>query len=190
VNRLVLALVGATCLFGQVRVAVQDGKVIYTRPETDPAFNANGIGWPPKGMDATLWYAYDHLIRTQAELRGVDPVLVKAVIYCESRFHWRATSKAKAKGLMQVMDGTASRMGGTTNVRQLGNWDPIENITLGVEYLSRLQGRYRGNLIKIAAAYNAGEGAVDRHGGVPPFKETQGYVPAVLQMWSRINSGR
>ena len=91
---------------------------------------------------------------------------------------------------MQVMDGTAQRLGGYENPRGLGAYDPIENIRNGVKYLAKLQHRYRGNLIKISAAYNAGEGAVDKYGGIPPFAETRAYVPAVLTTWSSINSGR
>jgi len=171
-------------------VSFDGGRVLYSRPQGDPAYNQNGIGYPPKGVDPGLWYAYDRHIRSMAESKGVDPVLVKAIIYCESRFHWQATSKKKARGLMQVIDTTASSMGGVSDARGLGNYDPIDNIALGITYLAKLQTRYRGNLIKIAAAYNAGEGAVDRHNGIPPYKETKAYVPAVLWMWARMNNGR
>lgn len=180
----------AVALWAQPTVSVEGGRVVYTRCEGDRAFNANGIGYPPKGVDPGLWYAYDRHIKAMAERKGVDPVLVKAIIYCESRFHWQATSKAKARGLMQVIDSTAVRLGGVSNARGLGSYDPIDNISMGVDYLSQLQTRYQGNLIKIAAAYNAGEGAVDRHGGIPPYKETKAYVPAVLWMWAQINQGR
>lgn len=173
----------------QVRVVFQGGRTLYVRHEGDRAFNARGIGRPPKGADVQLWYAYDpYFIRFGREF-GVDPVLAKSAVWAESRFHWRATSRAKAKGLMQLMDGTAADMGGYENQRGLGAYDPIENIRNGMRYLAWLQNRYHGNLIKIVAGYNAGPKAVDKCGGVPPFKETQEYVPAVLSMWSWIDSG-
>ncbi len=184
-----LALTATLAVAGPA-VTLKGGRVCFSRAGNDPAYNAFGIGYPPKGVDRTLWYAYDPHIRAMAEQKGVDPVLVKAIIYCESRFHWRATSKAKARGLMQVIDPTASRLGGASNARGLGNYDPLDNIALGVEYIARLQTRYQGNLFKITAAYNAGEGAVDRHDGIPPYKETKAYVPAVLWMWAQINQGR
>lgn len=179
---LVFSLFAGPALLGQVHVGVDpDGRVIYARAAGDPVFNARGIGRPPKGADPHLWYAYDPYIRQFCLEEGVDPVLAKAVIWNESRFRWRAKSHAGAKGLMQLMPATAKRMG-----HEGDTFSPIENIRAGIRYLALLQTRYRGNLIKVAAAYNAGEGAVDKHGGVPPFKETQGYVPKVLWTWDWI----
>lgn len=186
----ILCLVVQGPLWSQVSVGMDGGRVVYTRPDTDPAFHGVGIGLPPAQADLRLWYAYDAYIRQEAAAQGVDPVLVKALIWCESRFHWRATSGKHARGLMQVMDGTAQALGGVNDTRGLGLYDPIENIRLGVAFLARLQSRYGGNLIKITAAYNAGPGAVDRFGGIPPYQETKAYVPAVLQLWARINAGR
>lgn len=187
---LVLALaVSALPVQAQVRVIYQGGRTIYSRKDGDRAFNPRGIGYPPKGTDVQLWYAYDpYFIRYGKEF-GVDPVLAKSVVWAESRFHWRATSSAHARGLMQVIDPTAAEMGGYQNSRGLGSYDPIENIRNGMRFLAKLQNRYNGNLIKVVAGYNAGPGAVDKYGGVPPYKETQAYVPAVLGMWSRIDSG-
>jgi soluble lytic murein transglycosylase-like protein len=187
---LLVALVALVPAQAQVQVRFEGDRTVYTRPDADPAFNAFGIGYPPKGADRQLWYAYDPYLKRYARERGVDPVLAKAVLWNESRGRWRSTSRAGAKCVMQVMPGTAARFGGYTNVRGLGAYDPIENIEIAVKYLEFLQHRYRGNLIKISAGFNAGEGAVDKYGGVPPFAETRAYVPAVLTTWSSINSGR
>lgn len=176
-------------LSAQVQVCFDGGRTIYYRPDSDRAFNALGIGYPPKGADHKLWYAYDPYIRSYSRAYGVDPVLAKAIIWQESRFRWQATSPKRARGLMQVMDGTAATLGGASNERGLGLYDPIENIRLGICYVSRLQNQFKGNLFKVVAAYNSGPGSVVKHGGIPPYPETQNYVPAVLNMWSRISSG-
>jgi len=170
-------------LSAQVSVLrTQDGRIIYRRATTDQAFKPNGgIGWPPKGADQSLWWAYDPYIIAFCIEEGVDPVLAKSVIWAESRFKWRATSPKKAKGLMQLLGKTAERFGHTGDP-----YDPIANIHAGVRYLAFLQTRFSGNLIKISAAYNAGEGAVEKYGGVPPFRETKNYVPSVLFMWDWI----
>ncbi len=187
--RLVGVVLAAVLAAGSLPLAAQvtvlrttDGRVIYRRAANDPAFKPNGgIGWPPKGADKSLWWVYDPYIMAFCLEEGVDPVLAKSIIWAESRFHWRATSPKKARGLMQLMGGTAQRFG-----HQGDPYDPITNIRSGVRYLATLQTRFQGNLIKIAAAYNAGEGAVEKHGGVPPFRETQNYVPNVLWMWDWI----
>lgn len=177
-------------LAAQVQVGMEGGRVVYRRSEADLAFNPYGIGFPPKHADVRLWYAYDSYIRRFSSAEGVDPVFVKALIWRESRFHWTATSPRHARGLMQVMDGTADSLGGIRDERGLGLYDPIENLRLGIHFVAQLQSRYAGNLIKIAAAYNAGPRAVDRAGGVPHLAETEAYVPAVLSAWAAINAGR
>ena len=100
---------------------------------------------------------------------GVDPLLVHAVIHCESAYNRFAVSPKGAEGLMQLIPETARRMG-------VGNsFDSRQNVEGGVRYLSLLQDRYQ-DLRLVLAAYNAGEGAVDRYGGIPPYAETQEYV--------------
>jgi len=186
VRALLFLAAAAQALCAQVSVSrTPEGQIVYRRRGEDPVFNRYGIGIPPRGTDPELWYAYDPYIRSYAEASGVDPVLAKAIIYCESRFHWKATSRTGARGLMQLMPKTAERMGHAGDP-----YDPIQNIRSGITYLAKLQTRYHGNLIKVAAAYNAGEGAVDRHGGVPPFKETKAYVPSVLYTWDWIQRPR
>jgi soluble lytic murein transglycosylase-like protein len=117
--------------------------------------------------------AYDAEVRAAAREYGVDEAIVRAIIHAESSFNPNALSRVGAQGLMQLMPATAQRFG-------VGNpFDPAQNIRGGVKYLSWLLKRFNGNLTLAAAGYNAGEGAVDRHKGVPPYKETQRYVQRV-----------
>jgi soluble lytic murein transglycosylase-like protein len=100
---------------------------------------------------------------------GVDPLLVHAVIHCESNYNRFAVSPKGAEGLMQLIPETARRFG------VQNSFDSRQNIAGGVRYLSELQGRY-DDLRLVLAAYNAGEKAVDKYGGIPPYAETQEYV--------------
>ncbi|CAK0772242.1 soluble lytic murein transglycosylase [Azospirillaceae bacterium] len=101
---------------------------------------------------------------------GLDPNLVLAVIQVESAYRTNAVSPKEAAGLMQLIPATAERFG-VHNV-----FDPAENIRGGMKYLRWLLAYFQGDVTLALAGYNAGEGAVDRHGGVPPFTETQSYV--------------
>jgi len=115
------------------------------------------------------------MIREAAERHSVSPALVEAIARVESGFNPRAVSHKGARGLMQVMPATGRRFG----VRSDRLFDPEHNLKAGVAYLAWLSKRYRGNLDFIVAAYNAGEGAVDDHGGIPPYRETRNYVRRV-----------
>jgi hypothetical protein len=110
---------------------------------------------------------------------GVDPHLARAIIQAESAFYARARSRAGALGLMQLMPQTAQRFG------VVDPFDPRQNITGGVKYLKWLGDTFEGDLIKVVAAYNAGENAVAKYGGVPPYAETRAYVPKVLNLYSK-----
>ncbi len=121
--------------------------------------------------------AFDDLIWAAARRYGVDPALVKAVVHQESGFNPYAVSRAGAQGLMQLMPGNVARLGLTDA------FDPVQNVDGGVRMLRNLLDRYRGNVPLALAAYNAGPGAVDRHGGIPPIAETQAYVPRVLALY-------
>jgi soluble lytic murein transglycosylase-like protein len=123
--------------------------------------------------------SFDDFITQAAEKYELDPALVKAVVHAESNFTPSAVSKAGAKGLMQLMDATAQRFGVTDS------FDPIQNIEGGAKYLRILLDRYDGNETLALAAYNAGEGSVDRYNGIPPYAETQSYVPKVLSLRNR-----
>ncbi len=105
---------------------------------------------------------------------GVNEKLVSALIKQESGYNPTIVSKAGATGLMQLMPATAESLG----VKDTK--DPVQNVDGGVRYLKSLMKKYNGNLILSLAAYNAGPGAVDKYGGVPPYKETQNYVKNIL----------
>ncbi len=117
--------------------------------------------------------SYQSEIAAAAREFGVDEAIVRAIIHAESSFNPMALSHAGAQGLMQLMPPTARRFGVTDS------YDANQNIRGGVKYLAWLLKRFNGNLTLAAAGYNAGEGAVDRHGGVPPYQETQRYVQRV-----------
>ncbi len=126
-------------------------------------------------IDGARRKAYDKMIKEVAGRHHVDTALVKAVIRAESDFVPQAVSPKGALGLMQLMPATA-RMHGVWRA-----FEPRENVEGGVTHLRYLLDRYNGNLKLALAAYNAGEKAVDSHGGVPPYPETQDYVTSVLR---------
>ncbi|MFC3550127.1 lytic transglycosylase domain-containing protein [Lysobacter cavernae] len=110
---------------------------------------------------------------------GVEEAVVRAIIHAESAYNPNALSRVGAQGLMQLMPATARRFG-VANV-----FDIRQNIRGGVQYLAWLLKRFDGNLVLAAAGYNAGEGAVDKYKGVPPYSETQRYVQRVAQLAER-----
>ena len=118
---------------------------------------------------------YDSHIEDAALRFNLEPALIKAVIHAESLFNYRAVSRAGAQGLMQLMPETAAflQVQDPFNARQ--------NILGGSQFLQYLQGKF-DSLDLVLAAYNAGEGNVRRHGGIPPFRETQGYVKKVNEL--------
>jgi soluble lytic murein transglycosylase-like protein len=126
----------------------------------------------------------EKLVREAAERHRMDPALVRAVIETESNWNPKAYSHRGAGGLMQLIPTTAQRYGA------YDVFDPQQNIDAGVKYLRTLLERYHGNLDLALAAYNAGEGAVDRAHGVPSFRETRDYVQKVQNAYFRPGSGR
>jgi len=128
----------------------------------------------PEITDDPILKSYGDSIQDAAREHDVDPQLIYSVIKIESGGQADAVSHRGAKGLMQLMDGTAAELGVSDSL------DPDENIQGGTKYLSHLLNRYDGDLKKTLAAYNAGPSRVDRHGGVPPIKETQEYVTKVM----------
>lgn len=117
---------------------------------------------------------YDPLVSAAAQRYGLDPAVLHGLIQQESGFDPSSTSGAGAVGLTQLMPGTASSLGVTDPL------DPAQSIDGGAHYLREQLDRFGGDVVKALAAYNAGPGAVQRYGGVPPYAETQDYVKKVL----------
>jgi hypothetical protein len=116
---------------------------------------------------------FDDHIQAAAASHGISEELIRAIIQVESQFDRLAVSTAGARGLMQLMPATARSMG------VADSFDPRQNIFGGARYLKQLLGLYGGDVALTAAAYNAGEGAVAKYNGIPPYRETQGYVRKV-----------
>jgi soluble lytic murein transglycosylase-like protein len=140
-----------------------------------------GRGRPAVSLDRD---GAEKVIREAADRHRIDPALIRAVIATESNFNPGAISRKGARGLMQLDPGTALRYGVTDA------FNPKQNVDAGVRHLKMLLERYSGNLELALAAYNAGEGAVDRHRGMPPFRETLQYVQKVQDAYFRPGSGR
>ena len=161
----------------------ENGVTHYTNLPSDTRFRRVS-GTPPSagasqsgatGIDAEK---YEGEITRLANEHGVDPALVKAVIKAESNYDNRAISRAGALGLMQLMPETA-------RLRNVANpFNPVQNIEGGVRHLKYLLSTF-DDLKLVLAAYNAGENAVRRHGGIPPYAETRNYVTTVLSHYGR-----
>lgn len=142
-------------------------RIEYEAPGT-PANTRKSADWTSGSAEI------DQLIRTNGNRFGIDPYLVFLVIEKESRFHTRAVSPKGAMGLMQLMPGTARRLG----VRK--PFDAAENIRAGTQYMKELMDMFGGKVDLVLASYNAGEGAVLKYGrNVPPYRETRDYVKTI-----------
>jgi soluble lytic murein transglycosylase-like protein len=149
------------------------------RIERDLPDAASSSDWKERGWTSGS-PLIDQLIRTNGNRFGVDPYLVFLVIEQESHFHPRALSPKGARGLMQLMPGTARRFGVTRP------FDPTENIRGGTQYLRELMRMFNGQVDLALASYNAGEGRVISYGNkVPPFQETRNYVKRIRQRYGR-----
>jgi len=126
------------------------------------------------GQEGAASSPYDGLIEAAATRYGVDPAILHGLIQQESGFDPNSQSGAGAAGLTQLMPGTATSLG------VANPFNPAESIEGGARYLSQLMTQFGGNTTDALAAYNAGPGAVQQYGGVPPYAETQGYVSKVL----------
>jgi soluble lytic murein transglycosylase-like protein len=125
----------------------------------------------------------ESLVSDNAQAQSVDPALVKAIIANESGFNANATSSVGAQGLMQLMPGTAAALGVSDP------YDPAQNVAGGTKYIKQLLDHFNGDVPLAVAAYNAGPGAVEKYGGVPPYAETKNYVQNVLSSYAKYRTG-
>ena len=164
-------LVGSPAAAGKSRATIYLPAESSFTGQSHPALSINRDG-------------VEKLVREAAERHRLDPALVRAVIETESNWNAGAISRKGALGLMQLIPTTAQRFGVNDA------FSPQQNVDAGVRYLKTLLERYNGNLDLALAAYNAGEGAVDRAHGIPSFRETRSYVQKVQDAYFRPGSGR
>ena len=172
----VAVLMIATAASGDVRLKVQkDGKKVIYNVGGMSSGKGTDYNWLVRRHDRRS--KYDAIIERYAKKYRVDPVLVRAVIQVESDFNPLCVSHKGARGLMQLIPETAQRYGVTAM------HDPDQNIHGGIRYLADLLDMFNDDLPRALAAYNAGEGAVQKHGGIPPYDETTEYVHRALTVY-------
>lgn len=142
--------------------------------EKKPQVSKFHKNWQPKSN-------FDHLIEAAALKYSLDKEIIHAIIETESRYRVDAVSPKGAQGLMQLMPSTAKLYGITDP------FDPSQNINAGTKHLKYLLDRYRGDLPIAVAAYNAGEGAVEKYNGIPPYQETINYVEKITDLLGNRN---
>jgi soluble lytic murein transglycosylase-like protein len=153
----------------------------------DGSADASPAGVAPLSGNASRVLSLAPALTAAAQAHGIDPLLLHAIAHVESRHNAAAVSRAGARGVMQVMPATARRFGVDDPERALFNAGT--NLRASAAYLRSLRARYGDDLRLVLAAYNAGEGAVDKHGGsVPPYPETQAYVRDVLAVYRRLTA--
>ena len=162
----------------------KDGVLNFTNVPTHGGFRRVMRDGPQPPASVSSSGDYDEVIRSVSDRHSIDADLVRAVIKAESDFNSNARSRKGAMGLMQLMPDTA-RLHNVLNA-----FDPVDNIEGGVRHLRMLLERYQGDLRLSLAAYNAGSGAVERHGGIPPFVETREYVRRVLHFYEAFRGPR
>jgi soluble lytic murein transglycosylase-like protein len=167
--------------------------VIDAAPASSPSFasmvaqalqtqGAQTAGVPDNAPAMVPPAQLEQLVQANGAAFGVDPALIKAIIANESGFNAKATSRTGAQGLMQLEPGTAAGLGVTDA------YDPAQNIYGGTRYIKGLLERFHGDLHLAVAAYNAGPGAVEKYGDVPPYAETQNYVQNVIASYRKYSS--
>lgn len=166
-----MLLVAGSASAGVKLSVTKDGQKVITN---EPSFRTRNLDWLAARHDRRT--KYDPLIEKYAAKYGVDPTLVRAVIQVESDFNPRCVSNKGARGLMQLIPETAKRYG----VKEIH--DPEQNIRGGVQYLAYLLELF-GDKPRALAAYNAGEGAVLKYGGIPPYEETSTYVVRAMTVY-------
>jgi soluble lytic murein transglycosylase-like protein len=167
-------LLSATAVEAQVRLTKKGGKTVITNFGSGMS---RGTNWKWLAQQHDRKSRYDETIEKYAQKYRVDATLIRAVIQVESDFNPATVSRKGARGLMQLMPGTAKRYG----VKQVH--DPEDNIRGGVHYLRDLLEMFSNDLPRVLAAYNAGENAVIRYSGIPPYEETRTYVKRALTVY-------
>lgn len=190
-NITLLILLSATLALGLVLPSLssaeiykyvdEDGVIHLANVPTDKHTQVLKEGWVGFQL-GTNFEKYDPVIWKAAETYGVDCALVKAVIKAESNFNPTAISRAGARGLMQLMPGTANALG------IANSFHPEDNIQAGARHLRYLLDLFKGDLRLALAAYNAGENAVFRYNGIPPYQETKTYIQRVLRYFQNYSS--
>jgi soluble lytic murein transglycosylase-like protein len=175
-NGLTLKLEGHRVEGEMLILVLEGGGEIGVPPSQVRGFVPDEVVEEVAGLEGT---DLKELAIATARKHGLDPDLVLAVVGVESAFRPDAVSPEGAQGLMQLMPGTAESLG----VEDA--FDPGQNLDGGVRHLGSLLTLYEGDLSRALAAYNAGEAAVARHGGIPPFRETRDYVKKVLERYRR-----
>ena len=173
---LLVAAIGASSATAQVQVIVgPNGKKTISNFGGFAGGKSNDLRWWAKQRNRSS--PYDAIIDRHALAYGVDPVLVRAVIQVESNFNPQCVTNKGARGLMQLMPETAKRYG----IRNI--FDPEENIRGGVRELAELLEMFHDDLPRALAAYNAGQGAVLKYAGIPPYSETMTYVKRAMSVY-------
>lgn len=173
---LIVAILFAASLEGAVQMTVaKDGSKLICNVPSGNSSAGSESKWLARQRNRHS--PYDAMIDRASAAYGVDPVLVRAVIQVESDFNPNCVSRTGARGLMQLMPETAERYG----VRHVH--DPEENIRGGVRFLADLLEMFSSDLPRVLAAYNAGEHAVMRYSGIPPYAETIAYVKRALTVY-------
>lgn len=170
---------GAWYRRGPLSVFVERARIDHIEREVETVADSDSSSKKARGW-TTGNAKIDSLIKQNGAKHGVDPYLIFCVMEQESHFNARALSPKGARGLMQLMPGTAARFG----IRKAS--DPAQNISGGTRYLKELMGRFNGRIDLVLASYNAGEGAVMKFGNrVPPYRETRDYVKRISFRYGR-----